>query len=374
MTEPTNAGGDRHRTGPEPRISTEFTYRGIDAAILENDALRVMVLPGKGGDIVEFRDKRTDVDVLWRTPHRWSPPSDRYVPATETSWNEHYPGGWQVNLPIAGDGMEIDGGRYGLHGESALIPWNATVVRDDGEAVTLRLTADLIRYPFAVERELTLRADESKLHIDESVTNEGGVPLEYVWQHHVTLGRPLLSPTARLDLPEATGVNPPYGDGFPNARLDDDVTFEWPHAPGKDGGTVDLREIPPASSTIHDQSFAVDLSDGWYALTNPELDLGFALQFPLEPFECLWYWQPFGGYHESPWFNRNYNVGLEPTTPSPAERRPGERDGDPKATMNVIEPGETVDASFTAVTYGGLERVTDVASDGDVRGDETPTH
>ncbi|MCU4751199.1 DUF4432 family protein [Halobacteria archaeon AArc-curdl1] len=362
-------GSDSHRTEPGPRISTEFTYREIDAAVLENQALRVMVLTGKGGDIVEFRDKRTDVDVLWRTPHTWTAPGDRYIPAIDSSWNEHYPGGWQVNLPIAGGGMEIDGGSYGLHGESALLPWEATVVRDDGEAVTLRLRVDLIRYPFSVERELTLRAGESKLHIDESVTNRGEVPLEYVWQQHITLGEPLLSPASRLDLPEATGVNPAYGDGFPNARLEDDVTYDWPHAPGKDGGTVDLREIPPRSAGVHDQSFAVDMADGWYALTNPDLNLGFALRFPLDPFECLWYWQPFGGYHESPWFNRNYNVGLEPTTRSPAEQRASETAENGKSVMNVIEPGETVDASFTAVTYGDLERVTDVSPNGNVDGE-----
>lgn len=357
-----------HRTGPGPRVSTDFTYRGIDAAVLENEALKVLVLTGKGGDIVEFRDKRTDVDVLWRTPHRWTAPRDRYVPSVaESTWNEHYPGGWQVNLPVAGDGMVIDGSAYGLHGESALLPWDPQIVRADDEAVTLRLSVDLVRYPFSVKRELTLPAEESRLEISESVTNLGGVPLEYVWQQHVTVGAPLLSAGARLDLPDANGVTPPYGDDFPNGRLAGDETFEWPHAPGADGRTVDLREIPPENATIHDQSYLVDLSDGWYALTNPDLDLGFALRFPLDPFECLWYWQAFGGYHESPWFNRNYNVGLEPTTAYPGGDVP--RAQRENGTMNVLDPGETVDAKFTAVTYGGYERVSGVTPDGGVEGD-----
>ncbi|NGM70623.1 aldose 1-epimerase [Natronolimnobius sp. AArcel1] len=360
---PGDESGLRGQTGP--RISTDFTYRGIDAVILENSALRVLVLPGKGGDIVEFRDKRTDVDVLWRTPHNWTPPESRYVPtAAETGWNEHYPGGWQVNLPVAGGGWEFDGSAYGQHGESALLPWDAEVVRDDGEAVTLRLTVELTRYPFVVERDLTLPAGDSRLEIEESVTNRGERPLEYVWQQHVTLGQPLLSSAARLDLPDATGVNPKYGDAFPNARLEGDVEFEWPHAPGRDGTTVDLREIPPEDSTIHDQSFAVDMADGWYALTNPDIDLGFALTFPLEPFESLWYWQPFGGFHESPWFNRNYNVGLEPTTAYPGDPDVQRENG----TMKELEPGETVEAEFTATTYGGLESVSDVSPDGTIEG------
>lgn len=359
---------ESHRTGPGPRISTDFTYRGIDAAFLENQALRVLVLTGKGGDIVEFRDKRTDVDVLWRTPHHWTAPRDRYVPSVaESTWNEHYPGGWQVNLPVAGDGMDIDGSAYGLHGESALLPWDPEIIRADDDAVTLRLSVDLVRYPFSVERELTLPAGESRLEIAESVTNLGGVSLEYVWQQHVTVGAPLLSAAARLDLPDASGVTPPYGDDFPNGRLAGDETFEWPHASRADGGMVDLREIPPEDATIHDLSYLVDLADGWYALTNPDLDLGFALRFPLDPFECLWYWQAFGGYHESPWFNRNYNVGLEPTTAYPGGDVPQAQRAN--GTMNVLDPGETVEAEFTAVTYGGYERVSAVTPDGRVEGD-----
>lgn len=355
------ADREPHETAPGPRVSTAYSYRGIDTAILENEHLRIVILTGKGGDIVEFRDKRTDVDVMWRTKHNWVPPADRYVPSVvDTTWNDHYPGGWQINLPVAGGGWEFPGNAYGQHGESALIPWNASIVRNDDEAVTLRLSAELVRYPFEVERDLTLRADEPRLEIDESVTNLGEVPLEYIWQQHVTVGRPLLSADARLDLPGGTGINPPYGDHFPNARLAGDVTFEWPMAPGKDGEDVDLREFPPRDSTIHDQSFFVDMPEGWYAVTNPEIDLGFALTFPTDPFECLWYWQPFGGYHESPFFNRNYNVGLEPTTPSGAE-------GD---SPNVLDGGETIEASFSAVTYSGLEAVDDVSPDGTVVGAE----
>lgn len=350
-----------------PRITTEFAYRGIETAFLENDALRVMVLIGKGGDIVEFRDKRTDVDVLWQTPHNWTPPRERYVPtASPSTWNDHYPGGWQVNLPVAGNGWEIDGNAYGLHGESALLPWNAEVVRDDNEAVTLRLTVELTRYPFRVERELTLPAGASRLRIVESITNCGGVELEYIWQQHVALGEPLLAPAARLDIPAASGEIPSYDGGFSNARLADDSTFEWPYAPGKTGDTVDLRDVPPKDAKIHDQAYAVDLQEGWYALTNPDLDLGFALQFPAELFESVWYWQAFGGFDESPWYNRNYNAGLEPTTGYPGSNLPDSQREN--GTMKSLAPGETVTAELVAATYGGVESVTGITPDGTVEG------
>ena len=353
--------------GSGPRVETDLTYRGIDAALIENEVLRVFLLPGKGGDILELRDKRRDVNVLWETPHNWIPADRRYVPSyAPTTWNDHYPGGWNCNLPVAGSGMEIEGNAYGQHGESALLPWDTEVIRADEDAITLRLTTDLVRYPFSIVRDVTLHHESPRLEIDETVTNVGERPLEYIWQEHVTLGQPLLGPDARLDLPPSTIINPPYGDGFPNARLEGDVTFEWPHAPAKEGGTIDMREIPPPDVTVHDQSFAVDMEAGWYALTNPSIDLGFALTFPRDPFECLWYWQPFGGYHESPWFNRNYNVGLEPTTAYPGGNIPdAQRAND---TMKVMEPGESIDAQLTATTYTGLTAVESVDADGTVHG------
>ena len=348
-----------------PRVVEDFTYRGIEAMFLENRHLRILLLPGKGGDILEFRDKRVDVDVLYHAEHNWQMPADRSVPAVDaTAFHDVYPGGWNVNLPVAGYTDDFGGTPYGLHGEAALIPWEATVVRDDDEAVVVRLETEFVRYPFSVERTLTLPADESSLHVEESVTNDGGVALEYMWQQHVALGRPLIDPAARLDVAEATGVVEPYGPDHENARLAADETFEWPFAPGVDGDEVDLREFPPLDSTIHDLAYATDLADGWYAVTNPDLDLGFGFRFPTDPFECLWYWQPFGGNSTSPFFNRNYNVGLEPTTAYPGGDIPdAQREN---GTMKTLDAGETVEAEFVATTYRGVDAVAGIGADGSV--------
>jgi len=353
---------------PWPRVETGYAYRGLEAAFLENRHLRVECLPGKGGDLLEFRDKRRDANLLWEADHPWTPPADRHLPAeTPTTWQtDHYPGGWQVNLPIAGYGAEIDGSAYGLHGETALRPWEATVVRDDGEAVVLRLSVALQRYPFEVERDLTLRSGESRLRIEETVENVGGVELEYVWQHHVTLGRPLLGPAARLDVPATRGRVDDYGDGYSNARLAADEAFDWPLAPGVDGDPVDLStEIPPPEAGTHDVAYATDLEAGWYALTNPDLDLGFALSFPTDPFEALWYWQPFGGFEDAPFYGRNYNVGLEPTTAYPGDGLFRAQRGND--TIDTLAPGESASASLVARSYTGVGAVAGVSPDGDLR-------
>jgi galactose mutarotase-like enzyme len=349
-----------------PRVQTDFSYRGIDALFLENAALRILLLPGKGGDILEFRDKRADVDVLYHTDHNWQPPDRRRVPtADRTAWHDTYPGGWQVNLPLAGYADGFEGTPYGLHGESALLEWDAEVVRDDAEAVSVRLRTELVRYPLAIERELTLPAGESTLHVAESVTNEGGVEVPYIWQQHLALGRPLVGPAARLDLPAQTGVLDP--DPSQNARHPADEEFAWPEAPANDGGTVDFSRFPDTDAKIHDMAYATDLDSGWYAVTNTDLDLGFAFTFPTDPFECVWYWGAFGGCAGTPYFNRNYNLGLEPTTAYPGGDIPEAQRAN--GTLKTVEAGETLTAEFAATTYRGGGRVEAVTPAGEVRTD-----
>ncbi|WEL16827.1 Uncharacterized protein SVXHr_0648 [Halorhabdus sp. SVX81] len=346
-----------------PRISTDYAYRGIDASVLENRHLRVMVLQGKGGDILEFRDKRTDVDVLWHADHEWSPPPS-VLQGAEPSWDEHYPGGWQVNLPVAAGPLEFPGGTYEHHGETALVPWEASIARDDETAVTLELTTDLRQYPFSITRELTLPADAARLEIQESVTNEGAFELEYAWQQHLTLGQPLIGPQAHLDVPAEKGYVEDYDPGNEYNRLESGATFEWPNAPGADGGTVDLETFPPTDARHNDMAYLRGFEEGWYAVTNPELDLGFGIHWPADVFESLWYWQPFGGVEAAPFWGRNYTAGLEPTTSHPGHSYPGAQREN--GTMKTLGPGETVEASFVATTFSGAERVDRVGPDGTV--------
>jgi hypothetical protein len=329
------------------RIDDSFSYRGIDAVFLENARVRLLVLPGKGGDVLEFRDKRTDVNVLWQADHDWRVPRDGEIPVLDpNAVHDFYPGGWQLHLPLAGYTDDFDGTPYSLHGESALISWDATIARNDEEAVTLRLETDLVRYPFHIERELTLRADRSTLGVTERITNESDVELPFIWQQHVALGAPLIGPDATLDIPADSGLTDDYGPEHRNNRLASDESFEWPLAPGRDGGVVDLREFPPYDSTIDDLAYATDLREGFYCVVNDTIDLGFAFEFPTDPFESVWYWQPFGGASYYPFWNRNYNIGIEPTTAYPASRVPeAQREN---GSLKTLGPRETQSASFAA--------------------------
>lgn len=336
-----------------PGVSDEYRRKGIQTLFLESDHLRVEILAGKGGDVTEIRDKRTDVDVLFEAPHEWRPPDQGPVgrPDAEFAFLDHYPGGWQDVLPAAGGPTTGDGGApLGLHGETPVIPWEYTVLSDDADSPAVELSASLTRYPFEVSRTVSLAADEPQIRVEETVSNAGAVPLRYSWLQHIALGEPLVSPAATLDVPcETVLVDPDQTND--TARLPAGETFDWPVCEWSDG-SVDLREMPPRDAGVHDLVALTDLHEGRYTVRNPSLDLGVTVRFPSDVYEYLWYWQPFGGFEGAPFYGRNYNVGLEPCTSIP---NAGLEAAIENGTAATLDAGAEQSVSLTVSTHEATE-------------------
>lgn len=329
------------------RVTDEYARRGIDAVHLENEHLRVEVLAGKGGDVTEIRDKRTDENVLFENPAEWHAPGDGYVGAAsrEFDYMDHYPGGWQDVLPVAGGPSEAAGAPFALHGESAIAPWEAEV-REDEDAAAVDLSVSLTRYPLDVERRIELRGGESRLRVSETVTNRGEVGVDYSWLQHVALGGPLVGPGAELEVPAETVLVDPDS---PGGDLPRGGELDWPVADLPDG-EWDFRAFPDRERRVHEVCAVTDLREGRYTVRNPDpdVDLGVTVTFPADRYEYLWYWQAFGGFTEAPFFGRNYNAGLEPCTSVP---NAGLEEQLANGTANHLEAGEDVSATVTVRTH-----------------------
>lgn len=299
-------------------ITDEYTRRGIDTIHLENEHLRVEVLAGKGGDITEIRDKRTDTNLLFEAPHEWTAPSDGHITDADGAFAflDHYPGGWQSVLPAAGGPSTCHGAPFPLHGESSLVPWDVTIVDAGRERVAVELDCSLTRYPLNITRKLVLTADQPRLTVSESVTNCGEVSVQYSWLQHIAFGPPLVGPSAQLDVPCRTVLVDPDHD-VPNAMMPPGAQFNWPICNLDSGFDIDLREFPPKSDRVHDLVALTDFEAGRYTIRNPELLLAVDVRFPDDLFEFIWYWRAFGGFEGAPFFGRNYTAGLEPATSIP---------------------------------------------------------
>ena len=295
---------------PDPPFGSGMTtVSGWRAITLENDLLRVTVLPDKGADVVELLHLPTGVDVLFKAPWGLRPPGA--PPREEADGLEfigNYEGGWQELLPNANDACAYDGVELPFHGEVALLPWEAEQL----DAATLRLSVRCRRLPLRLERVMRLDNGRPRLAVEGTVTNEGEARVPFVWGQHLVLGPPFLEPGCRLELP-ATKIVTADEVWEETARLEPGQRSEWPHAMLRAGGTVDLRNVPGPEAGSHDDLYVGGFSDGRASVANPRLGLTFRLRWDEQVFPWVVLWQPYGGAVD-PSLAGSYALGLEPWT------------------------------------------------------------
>lgn len=281
---------------------------GHAAVVLENELLRVVVLPGKGADISQIMYKPSGIDFLMKTPSGLQPPGA----APPADFLENYEGGWQELFPNANDACTYAGQIIPFHGEVALLPWDCEVERDDEDETALRLRVECRRTPLRLERRMRLRRGEATLQLDETVTNASGGPADLVWGHHVVLGGDFLEDGCRLEVPAGLITT---GDALyepETAALAPGQVQPWPTALTRAGqGSIDLRRIPGPEAHTHDDACLGELKQGWIAVTNPRLRLTFRLEWEVDLFRWVMLWMPYGGAEQPP-LTGVYGVGIEP--------------------------------------------------------------
>lgn len=340
---------------------TEFVLQGHRCVALENEKLRVTIIADKGTDIYEFLYKPRDVDFMWRT---WVGLRERshFVPtsarADAGAHMDYYEGGWQELFPNCGNLSLHQGAEIGQHGEVLLLPWRYEITKDEPDEVEIRFEVRTVRTPFHLVKSVSLRRNEAVLRTHERVTNESGQEVHFTWGHHPAFGWPFIDESCRVDLPNCRIRT--IADFTPStSRLAPDQVSDWPMAEGIDGGQVDLSRIPGPDVAASDMVFLEGIDDGWYAVTNTRLRVGFALRYPADVFRQLWYWQVYRGGRDYPWWSATYNIALEPCATLPVLSHAAAR-----GEALTLAAGESSEVELIAVAFEGREHVGRISANG----------
>ena len=114
------------------------------ALTLSNGCIDVTILPAKGGEIYEFRDRSTGVDVLFKAPWGLQPPgAPPREGAGDIGFLANYAGGWQELFPNCNDPCEYRGVALPFHGEVATVPWSVEPLAGPSGEVAGLLPAQL---------------------------------------------------------------------------------------------------------------------------------------------------------------------------------------------------------------------------------------
>lgn len=342
----------------------DFDEDGRRVLALENELVRVELLPDKGSDIVSFVHKPSDTDVLWRSAAGLRPPTPGgHRPGSDLgAYMDEYEGGWQECLPNGGPGVVYRGAQIPFHGELWSSRWDVAIEVDTPDLVRLRLSVETPRTPFEVEKRLSLRSGSTALVIDETVRNLSASSIDLMWGQHPAVGPPFLDQTCRIDLPECEGTTRRAAP-LPTSTLAFDVDFRWPDAPLAAGGTIDLSRVPPADAGRSEWVCLRGFEEGWYGITNGRRQVGFGLRWDATLFPYLWFWQVWGGEPDYPWWGRHYDCALEPWTSWPDS---GLLEAIENGSALTLDGGATVETRLIATTYSGRQRITGIDEDGEV--------
>ena len=350
------------------RINTNYFYKDLRVAVLENEYLRISVLVDKGTDIFEFLYKPKDIDFMWLSPWGINSPS-KFVPTVaskEGSFMDFYEGGWQEIIPNFGRGVLYKGIEEGLHGEICLIPWDFQILEDSPSIVSIKFRVRTYRTPFYLEKTLTLKKDDPRLYVTEKLKNEGYTDININWTHHPTFGGTFLDESTVIDIPKnkIKYILTPENEGKYDEIKDDNI--RWPKIKGYNGKKIDFSRAP----TKEDKNQSMDevclgeLEKGWYAITNLDKKIGFGMKWDKKVFPYIWIWKMYGkGCKDAPWWGRVSCMALELCSSfSPI----GLDETIKNNTAIKMKPQEEIETSFIAIAYEKDSHVRGILDNGDI--------
>jgi galactose mutarotase-like enzyme len=341
------------------RFEISDRYPEARLLVLENDQLKLVLIPEKGSDMVEIVDKRTGHNLLFASPFGFRSYSgvSALPPTSDASFLDHYEGGWQDILPNPGYASTHRGASWGLHGETSLLPWEIRVLDESNNAI-VELSVMCVRYPIRIRKRIELSQNDSRFCIHEEASNLAEQEVEFGWLQHIVFGEPLIGPGMHVDLRarEALTVD------LKQSRLQANRQFTWPLAPALAGASVDLSQAYPSDLRFEDEAM-VTMAEPWYAIRNTRLNITATVSWTQDTYKYLWYWLNIGSL-DYPWFGKARNLGLEPCTSIPDT---GLAEYVRKRTAMRLKQRESLKSQVVFSVFNTSKPVERVEEDGTIR-------
>lgn len=329
--------------------------------VVENDLLSATILLDKGADIYSLVYKPIDLDVLWKAPWGMKQSSRGFDSAfdSQTAWLEAYAGGWQVLFPNGGFENTYKGARLGFHGEASMRAWEYEICQESADTLEVKLSTQLLRSPYIIERWLSLRAGSPVLHIRERITNQAGEPMDCMWSHHPAFGAPFLSEHCVIDTGARTLLVDDEYAGEANP-LSPGATYDWHRA-----DELGMSRAPSPDQKRDLLAYLCDFTSGWYAITNQQLGVGIGMCWDANIFPYAWFWQEINSSPGFPFYKRCYVIAIEPASSMPGQGLSAviEKTG----THLTLQPGESREVEMKAIFYESQTGVAGISDNGNVQ-------
>ncbi len=277
-------------------LIAETRHADFRAVALENDRLRVVLVPEIGAKVVSLVDRASGQEWLYQParPLVRPEPDEAFTAENAYGWDECFPGVSAGSYPVE----PWRGERLPDHGELWSRAWSLEV---EGEAVVT--VVEGARFPYSFRR--SLRLDGARLLVDYTVENRSRFPFPCIWLAH-----PLLATKPGMRL-EVAGSRRFRVDSSTGPRLPArDEEMAWPPTVPGDGEPLDLSSAPDPEVGLALKLYSERLQVGAAAVVAPDGWLGLRFDPAAVPF--LGVWLDYGGWPAQG--QGLYHLALEPST------------------------------------------------------------
>jgi galactose mutarotase-like enzyme len=265
------------------------------ALILENEAIRAVVLPLHGGKVTSLYSKKKEFELLFQNPKGSYSAAEPYAP-----FEEYEACGFDDAFPTI-DACEMQVGdrmvAYPDHGEIWSAPFDFQV---RGDRVLTSWSSSIL--PYAYFKEFSL--EQNCLKVSYRITNTGRDSFPYLWAFHCLVN---YRSDMRLLYPE--GVTE-LVNAFDSEKLDAEGTaYRFPKDRLRDGSRRDFTAVPPALPPSEEKFYVKGkVGQGRCGYFYPAENVTAQIEFDPEKLPYLGFWCTAGGYRG------DYNCALEPAS------------------------------------------------------------
>lgn len=290
-------------------------HRDDDRIVLENGALRVVLLPRSGGRIESLR--AGGFEFLLQPSGLLDQRRSYEGMTSGMRFQDGACSGMDECLPtVAISNVGIPGLAVADHGDFWSIPWTTL---EPASSCSVTIVADGASRPLRFTKRLELQP--TFLRIEYTLQNLSGQPVDYLYACHPLFA---IDPGDRVVLP--TEVTTLRVESSCRERLGTQGdSISWPIAQGADC-PIDLSVALHSSSDTAEMLYAGPLSSGRCGIYRSAMSRGILLDFDPACLPYLGLWLCYGGWPENS-EHRQVAVALEPTVAARGSLEDAIRDG-----------------------------------------------
>jgi len=272
----------------------EHCFKGTPSIVLENELLKVVVLPSIGGKIASIFNKEKDFELLFQNKnaeYKQAKLNDNFAEFDASGFDDAFPTIDKSEVDYCGKKII-----YPDHGEV----WSSSLdYKISDNQVELFLLSSILPYIY----RKTISIDNESLNIQYHIENTGTELFPCIWAMHCLVN---CEESMELTFPKGTNEILNVHDSINLGKKDS--LHEYPVAKNLSSGDYPLNKVQRKSANKTEKYYVNDMvAEGNCSICYPEHHILYSVNFDKAKMPYLGFWVTEGG------FRGDYNCAFEPT-------------------------------------------------------------